>query len=96
MASQNQMQKKIVARMLEFGMQPVMSCFAGHVPAALKRQYPDVAFQQAPNWWSNDPCSENQTQATDTGVWLADKSNLRRTANNRSVRNRIVRCTIVR
>jgi alpha-N-acetylglucosaminidase len=82
MASQNQMQKKIVARMLKFGMQPVMSCFAGHVPGALKHKYPEVAFHQAPNWWSSEKCSENHAQATDTGVWLADKSNLHRTANN--------------
>ena len=42
LSSQAELQEQIVAREREFNMQPVLPAFAGHVPAALKRVYPNI------------------------------------------------------
>ncbi len=42
--------KKIAARERELGMTPVLQGFTGHVPAALKKKFPEAKFQQLPSW----------------------------------------------
>ena len=49
-ANQAAMQKKIVERIRLFGMINVLPGFAGHVPAGLKRVYPNANFTQTANW----------------------------------------------
>ncbi|KAH8710298.1 Alpha-N-acetylglucosaminidase [Beauveria bassiana] len=44
------LQKKIVARMVELGITPVLPGFPGFVPAALKKLRPDVNIAEAPVW----------------------------------------------
>jgi len=48
--TQYELQKKILQRMKEFQMTPVLPAFAGHVPALFKYKYPDEHFTQSPNW----------------------------------------------
>ena len=45
-----ELEKKILARQRELGMTPVLQGFTGHVPAALKKKYPQAAFRQLPSW----------------------------------------------
>ena len=47
---QLELQKKIVKREREFGMTPVLPAFAGHVPAALKKVYPDAKISKLGFW----------------------------------------------
>lgn len=42
--------KKVIARERELGMTPVLQGFTGHVPAALKKKFPEAKFQQLPSW----------------------------------------------
>ncbi|KAL4320600.1 hypothetical protein HN873_046751 [Arachis hypogaea] len=46
------MQKKILARMYELGMNPVLPAFSGNVPAALKRIFPLAKITRLGNWFS--------------------------------------------
>lgn len=48
--TQSQLQKKILARERELNMKPVLPAFAGHVPAALKRIYPNANIQYLGKW----------------------------------------------
>lgn len=48
--SQFELQKKIVARMVELGMTPVLPCFTGFVPRAIDRVYPDANFVNGSAW----------------------------------------------
>jgi alpha-N-acetylglucosaminidase len=48
--SQKDLQKLIVARERELNMHPVLPAFAGHIPAALKRIYPNVKCTQVSKW----------------------------------------------
>lgn len=48
--SQFDMQKKIVARMVELGITPVLPAFPGFVPDAIRRVRPSANVTQAPNW----------------------------------------------
>ncbi|KAJ6445407.1 HC-toxin efflux carrier TOXA [Purpureocillium lavendulum] len=48
--SQFDMQKKIVARMVELGMVPVLPAFPGFVPDAIKRVRPSANVTKAPDW----------------------------------------------
>lgn len=48
-----ELQHKIVKRMEELGIEPVFNAFAGFVPEALKRLYPDVEF--IPSGWQDGP-----------------------------------------
>lgn len=58
--SQFELQKKILGRMLELGMTPVLPSFPGFVPRAVYRVLPDAAVINASNWadmpseYSND------------------------------------------
>lgn len=47
---QFELQKKIVARMVELGMTPVLPCFTGFVPRAIDRVSPDAAFVNGSQW----------------------------------------------
>ena len=47
---QEELQKKIVARERELGMKPVLPAFAGHVPEALSRIYPDAGIERMSDW----------------------------------------------
>ncbi|XP_072090950.1 alpha-N-acetylglucosaminidase [Arachis hypogaea] len=46
------MQKKILARMYELGMNPVLPAFSGNVPVALKRIFPLAKITRLGNWFS--------------------------------------------
>lgn len=50
LSMQADLQKQIVARERELNMKPVLSAFAGHVPAALKRIYPEAKTTQVSEW----------------------------------------------
>ncbi|XP_031250940.1 alpha-N-acetylglucosaminidase-like [Pistacia vera] len=63
------LQKKILARMHEFGMTPVHPAFSGNVPAALKNVFPLAKITRLGNWFSvkSDPrwCCTYLLDATD-------------------------------
>ncbi|KAF7136024.1 hypothetical protein RHSIM_Rhsim08G0167900 [Rhododendron simsii] len=46
------LQKKILARMFEFGMTPVLPAFSGNVPAALKTIFPSASITRLANWFT--------------------------------------------
>ncbi|XVE57074.1 hypothetical protein DITRI_Ditri04bG0062700 [Diplodiscus trichospermus] len=46
------LQKKILARMYELGMTPVLPAFSGNVPAALKKIFPSAKITRLGNWFS--------------------------------------------
>ncbi|KAK8593065.1 hypothetical protein V6N13_043317 [Hibiscus sabdariffa] len=46
------LQKKILARMYELGMTPVLPAFSGNVPAALKDIFPSAKITRLGNWFS--------------------------------------------
>lgn len=48
--NQAELQKRIVARERELNMRPVLPGFAGHVPGALKRIYPDLQTTTVSEW----------------------------------------------
>lgn len=47
---QEALQQKIVARERQLGMRPVLPAFAGHVPEALKRLYPEAKISRMSSW----------------------------------------------
>ncbi|XP_063937106.1 alpha-N-acetylglucosaminidase-like isoform X1 [Daucus carota subsp. sativus] len=63
------MQKKILARMYELGMTPVLPAFSGNVPAALKSVFPAAKIERLGNWFTvgSDPrwCCTYLLDATD-------------------------------
>ncbi|PIA62267.1 hypothetical protein AQUCO_00200330v1 [Aquilegia coerulea] len=46
------LQKKILGRMYELGMTPVLPAFSGNVPAALKSIYPSAKIARLGNWFT--------------------------------------------
>ena len=48
---QHDLQKQILARERELGMNPVLCAFAGHVPKALKIKQPTMKIEQIPPGW---------------------------------------------
>ena len=48
--SQKELQRLIVSRERELNMKPILPAFAGHVPAALKKIYPNVAMTKVSEW----------------------------------------------
>lgn len=50
LSSQVKLQEQIVAREREFNMRPVLPAFSGHVPAALKRVYPQIKTTKVSEW----------------------------------------------
>ncbi|XP_051133048.1 alpha-N-acetylglucosaminidase-like [Andrographis paniculata] len=69
MNQQLSLQKKILARMYELGMNPVLPAFSGNVPAALKSIYPTAKITHLGNWFTvgSDPrwCCTYLLDATD-------------------------------
>lgn len=63
------MQKKILARMYELGMTPVLPAFSGNVPAVLKNIFPSAKITRLGNWFTvrSDPrwCCTYLLDATD-------------------------------
>ncbi|XP_047313259.1 alpha-N-acetylglucosaminidase-like [Impatiens glandulifera] len=63
------LQKKILTRMHEFGMTPVLPAFSGNVPAALKIRFPSAKITHLGNWFTvrSDPrwCCTYLLDATD-------------------------------
>ncbi|KAM3318990.1 alpha-N-acetylglucosaminidase isoform X1 [Capsicum chacoense] len=63
------LQKKILARMYELGMTPVLPSFSGNVPAALKHVFPSAKISRLGNWFTvnSDPrwCCTYLLDATD-------------------------------
>ncbi|XP_022135500.1 alpha-N-acetylglucosaminidase-like [Momordica charantia] len=51
------LQKKVLARMFELGMTPVLPAFSGNIPAAFKQIYPSAKITRLGNWFSvhSDP-----------------------------------------
>ena len=47
---QEELQKRIVTRERELNMRPVLPAFAGHVPAALSRIYPEARIERMSDW----------------------------------------------
>lgn len=47
---QEALQQKIVKRERQLGMRPVLPAFAGHVPEALKRLYPEAQISRMSSW----------------------------------------------
>ncbi|XP_063937113.1 uncharacterized protein LOC108196204 isoform X3 [Daucus carota subsp. sativus] len=47
--------KKILARMYELGMTPVLPAFSGNVPAALKSVFPAAKIERLGNWKDGCP-----------------------------------------
>jgi alpha-N-acetylglucosaminidase len=45
------LQKRILGRMRDLGMQPVLPGFAGFVPDAITRVFPDANVTASANWW---------------------------------------------
>lgn len=50
LSMQADLQRQIVTRERELNMKPVLPAFAGHVPAALKRIYPEAKTTQVSEW----------------------------------------------
>lgn len=50
LANQAKLQEQIVARERELNMRPVLPAFAGHIPAALKRVYPNIKTTKVSEW----------------------------------------------
>ena len=50
MQGQYDLQTTIVAEMRELGMTPVLPGFAGHVPAGMKRVFPNASFTSSSDW----------------------------------------------
>ncbi|KAH8693903.1 putative alpha-N-acetylglucosaminidase [Talaromyces proteolyticus] len=48
--SQFELQKKIVRRMVELGMTPILPAFPGFVPRAISRVFPDVSIVNGSTW----------------------------------------------
>eukprot|EP01084_Bolivina_argentea_P088867 160445_1 len=48
--NQYNLQLKILARMYSFNMQPILTCFAGHVPQSIIKLYPNASVTKSPTW----------------------------------------------
>jgi len=64
--TQFELQKKILARQRQLGMKPLLTAFAGHVPAALKEKNPEVKISKLASWGSfSEECSTYFLDPTD-------------------------------
>ncbi|OJD13955.1 hypothetical protein AJ78_05642 [Emergomyces pasteurianus Ep9510] len=59
--AQSALQKKILCRMTELGMTPVLPAFPGYVPRAVSRVFPDAQVVNASQWAEMDPKYTNTT-----------------------------------
>ena len=53
--SRGALQKRLLARMRGFGMTPVLSAFAGHVPAGFIIKHPNASYTRSTDWGGFDP-----------------------------------------
>ncbi len=81
--SQAELQKQIVARERELGMRPVLPAFAGHVPVALIKHYPQADIKPLSRWLGfDDACqtyflySEDPLFARIQRMFLEEQTNL--------------------
>lgn len=51
---QRELQQKIIKRMTELGITPVLQAFNGRVPKYFKEKYPDLTIDQLPGWYGYD------------------------------------------
>lgn len=58
---QFELQKKIVARMVDLGMTPVLPAFPGFVPHAISRVFPNASVVNAPQWAGFPPRYSNNS-----------------------------------
>lgn len=58
------MQKKIVARMVELGITPILPAFPGFVPESIKRVWPNVSTATSPQWSGFPPRYTEDTYIT--------------------------------
>ncbi len=56
--SHKELAKKIYARQLELGMQPIQQAFTGYVPKLLKEKYPNAKIAQQPEWYGFEGVSQ--------------------------------------
>ena len=50
LAARHSLQVKILRRMSEFGMSPILPAFAGHVPLGLRRVFPNASYTTSERW----------------------------------------------
>lgn len=56
--SHKNLARKIYARQVELGMQPIQQAFTGYVPKLLKDKYPDAKIAQQPEWYGFEGVSQ--------------------------------------
>lgn len=56
--SHKDLARKIYARQIELGMQPIQQAFTGYVPKLLKEKYPDAKIAQQPEWYGFEGVSQ--------------------------------------
>ena len=56
--SHKELARKIYARQIELGMQPIQQAFTGYVPKLLKEKYPDAKIAQQPEWYGFEGVSQ--------------------------------------
>ncbi|MGL5620640.1 MAG: alpha-N-acetylglucosaminidase, partial [Tannerellaceae bacterium] len=56
--SHKDLARKIYARQVELGMQPIQQAFTGYVPKLLKDKYPDAKIAQQPEWYGFEGVSQ--------------------------------------
>ena len=56
--SHKDLARKIYARQIELGMQPIQQAFTGYVPKLLKDKYPDAKIAQQPEWYGFEGVSQ--------------------------------------
>lgn len=64
--AQRDLQRGILKQMRALGMTPVLPCFSGHVPKAVRRIFPNATLSHSPGW-NNFPFDE-------TDVYMLDPS----------------------
>ena len=64
---QYNLQLKILARMNTFEMNPVLTCFAGHVPSQMSILYPNANITKSPDWggFNKEYCCVSLLDASD-------------------------------
>eukprot|EP01061_Rhynchopus_euleeides_P037999 TRINITY_DN6534_c0_g1_i1.p1 TRINITY_DN6534_c0_g1~~TRINITY_DN6534_c0_g1_i1.p1 ORF type:complete len:676 (+),score=228.04 TRINITY_DN6534_c0_g1_i1:158-2029(+) len=50
LAARHSLQVRILRRMSEFGMSPILPAFAGHVPLGLRRVFPNASYTTSERW----------------------------------------------
>ncbi len=56
--SHKELARKIYARELELGMQPIQQAFTGYVPKLMKKKFPEARIAQQPEWYGFEGVSQ--------------------------------------